>query len=572
MRVTLTRVLRPSSPSPFKPHTHPLSFSSSSSSRLLLQHHQPQKRWRCSASPPTLATPRLAWLKYGLLTAVTAAIGSASYVVGFASGCSQTAASSLAVAEETRELREDIIERCQRLLLTAKEDQGFPGCTIAVMKEGELVWSHALGLADVENAVGMRPNHLMRVASISKSMTAAAVGLLWERGKLDLDAPVKRYVPTFQPLPPATPKNEGERAAEESRNGAENKTEGKQNENETEKAKDAEQNDGKKNDEQKNTSGKRDEEGEKKHEDKWSKDQVDEKIEKGITTRRVAGHIGGIRHYKDRAEFESAKHYENVSDALAIFQTDPLDCLPGQKYHYSTYGWNLISAVVEAASGEDFLTFMQKNVFDVLGMNHTQPEYHDPILPNRTRYYVRDNATGRLRNAPYVDNSNKWAGGGFIATAEDVAKFGNALLAGEILKFSTVSLLFKPQVAVPRSTKAKKFKKGPIRDMGYGIGFFSMDGKSVKGHKTNKQAEETFAAFVEAEANKKNIPGETYTRISQDHIIFHTGGAVGGSSVLTILPEEGVVVAIITNLENVNLTDLSIEIAECWQKEDRVNV
>ncbi|KAL6075046.1 LACTB protein [Balamuthia mandrillaris] len=547
MRVTLTRGLRPSSPLPFKPHTHPLSFSSS---RLLLQHHQPQKRWRCSASPPLPPPPRFAWLKYGLLTAVTAAIGSASYVVGFASGCSQTAASSLAVAEETRELREDIIEQCQRLLLhaqqTAKEDQGFPGCTIAVMKEGELVWSRALGLADVENAVGMRPNHLMRVASISKSMTSAAVGLLWERGKLDLDAPVKRYVPTFQPLPPASQKNEAEKAEEERRNGA--------HENEKEKAKDAEQNDGKKKDEQKNTGGKREEEdGEKKNEDKWSKDQVEEKIEKEITTRRVAGHIGGIRHYKDRAEFESAKHYENVSDALAIFQKDPLDCLPGEKYHYSTYGWNLISAVVEAASGEDFLTFMQNNVFDVLGMNHTQPEYHDPILPNRTRYYVRDNTTGRLRNAPYVDNSNKWAGGGFIATAEDVAKFGNALLAGEILKFSTVSLLFKPQVAVPRSTKAKKFKKGPIRDMGYGIGFFSMDGKSVNGHKTNKQAEETFAAFVEAEANKKNIPGETYTRISQDHIIFHTGGAVGGSSVLTILPEEGIVVAIITNLENVNL-------------------
>ena len=44
------------------------------------------------------------------------------------------------------------------------------------------------------------------------------------------------------------------------------------------------------------------------------------------------------------------------------------------------------------------------------------------------RYYVRDDK-GELENTAYVDNSYKWAGGGFISTSEDIAKFGNALLA-----------------------------------------------------------------------------------------------------------------------------------------------
>lgn len=47
----------------------------------------------------------------------------------------------------------------------------------------------------------MTPKHLIRIASLSKAITATAVGLLWEQGKLDLDAPVQKYLPAF--LPPA---------------------------------------------------------------------------------------------------------------------------------------------------------------------------------------------------------------------------------------------------------------------------------------------------------------------------------------------------------------------------------
>ena len=43
------------------------------------------------------------------------------------------------------------------------------------------------------------------------------------------------------------------------------------------------------------------------------------------------------------------------------------------------------------------------------------------------RYYVRDKHH-RLRNAPYVDNSCKWAGGGFVSNVHDLVRFGNAML------------------------------------------------------------------------------------------------------------------------------------------------
>lgn len=54
-----------------------------------------------------------------------------------------------------------------------------------------------LGYADVENRVPCKPETVMRIASISKSLTMAAVAKLWEEGKLELDAPVQKYVPEF---------------------------------------------------------------------------------------------------------------------------------------------------------------------------------------------------------------------------------------------------------------------------------------------------------------------------------------------------------------------------------------
>ena len=54
-----------------------------------------------------------------------------------------------------------------------------------------------LGYADVENRVKCSPDSIFRIASISKSITMAAVAKLWEEGKLDLDKPVQHYVPEF---------------------------------------------------------------------------------------------------------------------------------------------------------------------------------------------------------------------------------------------------------------------------------------------------------------------------------------------------------------------------------------
>ena len=76
-------------------------------------------------------------------------------------------------------------------------EQGIPGAVVAVSINGCTVWSEGLGYADVENNVLCSPDTVMRIASISKPLTAVALLQLWQRGLVDLDAPIQQYVPEF---------------------------------------------------------------------------------------------------------------------------------------------------------------------------------------------------------------------------------------------------------------------------------------------------------------------------------------------------------------------------------------
>src|SRR5208282_3203703 len=74
-----------------------------------------------------------------------------------------------------------------------------PGCVIAIVDKGGVVLERAFGYADIVKGVPLTPRHRFRVASHSKSFTAAGVMKLRERGKLSLDAPVGKLVPGLHP-------------------------------------------------------------------------------------------------------------------------------------------------------------------------------------------------------------------------------------------------------------------------------------------------------------------------------------------------------------------------------------
>lgn len=237
-----------------------------------------------------------------------------------------------------------------------------------------------------------------------------------------------------------------------------------------------------------------------------------------ITTRQVAGHIAGIRHYNGE-EFLSSKYYKTVNDGLNIFMNDSLLFEPGTQYRYSSYGFNLVSAAMEGASGEEFLSFMKKHVFGPLEMTETMPDFNDSLIVFRSGFYSSDE--GKNINAPYVDNSYKWAGGGFLSTSEDLVKFGNAILNNTLFSEKIKDELTTSQ----RTTDGK--------ETGYGMGFFTgvnEFGRSFYGH---------------------------------------GGGSVGGTSNLLIYPEYKLVIAAVTNDTRSKVGNDMHKVAEIFMKEDQ---
>jgi CubicO group peptidase (beta-lactamase class C family) len=312
----------------------------------------------------------------------------------------------------------------------------IPGMSVSVYREGEIIWSRGFGYSNLSKKTPINPGEtLFRIGSVSKTYTAAAVGLLVQRGKLDVNKSIHAYVPTFP---------------------------------------------------------------QKKYD---------------FTVKQLGGHIAGIRTYRGD-EFLSNVSYPSVTAALEIFEDDTLLFKPGTQYSYSSYGWNLMSAVVEGASGESFIPFMETEVFQPLNMTHTMPDYTHRDIPGRTKFYVYKD--GENEEAPQVDLSNKWAGGGFLSTTEDMIAFGKAHLSTDFLNQSTLHLLMTPQhTSDGKSTN-------------YGIGW---------------------ATITDAQGNLWK---------------GHSGGSVGGTTMFMLNAEHQVIIAFAINRSSAPISELRNKLAEIF--------
>jgi len=91
----------------------------------------------------------------------------------------------------------DAIDEGRRLARAFVADENLSGLSVAVAVGGGIVWAEGFGYADYQNRTPVTPSTRFRIGRVTEKITAAAAGLLHERGRLDLDAPVQRYVPSF---------------------------------------------------------------------------------------------------------------------------------------------------------------------------------------------------------------------------------------------------------------------------------------------------------------------------------------------------------------------------------------
>ncbi len=220
-----------------------------------------------------------------------------------------------------------------------------------------------------------------------------------------------------------------------------------------------------------------------------------------IRIRHLLTHTSGIRHYRGD-EFGLNDYYPTLERAIALFKDDALEFAPGDRYLYSTYGYNLLAGVVEAASGRRFDDYLRVNIFTPAGMNTTFLERPQEIVRHRARQYVRGSSPFAWLNAPYVDLSVKWAGGGLISTTSDLLRFDLALNAGRLLRSDTQERMYT----------SARLNSGAIT--GYGLGWMvSQEGGRLK--------------------------------------VAHSGGAMGGTTYLLREPRARVASVVLANLDNV---------------------
>ena len=133
-----------------------------------------------------------------LLVTIVVVVGAAAVWVLSTAPIHENAASvptKTGVAASGRYVRPAEQSRRQGQALAARDN--LPGVSVAVAVDGETVWTEGVGWADVEEHTPVTPLMRFRLGALSKPLTAVAAALLVDRGRLDLDAPIQRYVPAY---------------------------------------------------------------------------------------------------------------------------------------------------------------------------------------------------------------------------------------------------------------------------------------------------------------------------------------------------------------------------------------
>jgi CubicO group peptidase (beta-lactamase class C family) len=240
-----------------------------------------------------------------------------------------------------------------------------------------------------------------------------------------------------------------------------------------------------------------------------------------VTLRQVMGHFAGLPNDGGDEGELFAQHCDRPVDALQHFSGRSLRFEPGSEYRYSNYGWIVVSAAIEAAADELFLTFMRQRIFEPLGMDDTDADSSNAATGDRaTSYFPRFAADPRYGPDLMRDiDVSCYAGSSvFVSTPSDLVRFAMAINSGKLLKPDTVQLLQASQ----RLTSGE--------ETGYGLGW-DLETATVAGKPTR--------------------------------VVGHDGDVLGGmvSSLMT-LPELGIVVAVTSNTSYADTYALALKIAE----------
>ena len=295
------------------------------------------------------------------------------------------------------------------------EQKKIPGMVALIVRNGFVVYEKAFGIADPETNQSYQTDHIFRIASQTKAITATAVMMLWEKGLFNLDDPISNYIPEFKDITILKKFNASDST----------------------------------------------------YRTIPAKNQ--------ITIRHLLNHTSGIGYGIIDGDERIRKIYQKAgvvdlytTEDISIEQSVkrlaklPLHHEPGERFTYSE-GLDVLGYLVEIISGQSFSEFLEEHLFEPIGMSNTQfylsENQNKLLVPVQTKnqkgeWIVYDGHPDGYYNANYPKIGAKkfYSGGaGLTSTAQDYAKFLQMYLNGgefnehRILSPTTIDLIMSNQ-------------------------------------------------------------------------------------------------------------------------------
>ncbi|PCH60513.1 MAG: serine hydrolase [SAR86 cluster bacterium] len=265
-----------------------------------------------------------------------------------------------------------------------------PGVAIVVTQHGNILYSGATGMADLEFNIALNTFMPMEIASTTKQITAAAILILEEQGKLSVSDTLEKYFP-------------GHASAEA----------------------------------------------------------TIEQLMQNVAGVFVPGHTMGSNHI--RSDISTEQRQQLIADG------EP-DFIPGERYAYSNSGYWLLGDIIAIVSGMTYEDFIHSHIFEPLGMTNSYFGAHRKIIPNRVKGY--DYTDAGLKNASYTSETWAYSAGGLISSAQDIARWSNALFGGAVISNPNLE----------RMTSRARLNNGDEVSYGYGLVLDVLEGYKTVEH------------------------------------------------------------------------------------------
>ncbi len=226
-----------------------------------------------------------------------------------------------------------------------------------------------------------------------------------------------------------------------------------------------------------------------------------------VTIAQLLSHTSGLYNFTDLPTALANEGRDWTHDQVfSLFRDQPLVFAPGSRWRYSNSGFYLAGVAIERVTGQPYGTYVKNQIFAPLGMpTASLCTVHDTVASLASGYIV---AKGALEPAPYITWSLPFAAGAICATAADLITWQQALENGRVISPAGVAQMRTPS----------RLNDGTTIDYGLGTRMGTLEGHRVVGH---------------------------------------TGSGGGYKAILESFPDDGVMIAVLSNTETASVASVA---------------